>query len=699
MNAITWGVGAAGAAVLLILIALLLVVTRLFRKVEQGKALIVSKVRSVDVTFTGQVVLPVLHKAETLDISVKTLEISRTGREGLICRDNIRADIRIQFFLRVNKTVEDVIRVAQSIGTARASDAGALQEFFNAKFSEALKTVGKQLDFTDLYTQREEFRDRIIAVIGTDLNGYSLEDAAIDYVEQTPLAQLDAQNILDAQGIRKITELTAAEHVRTNEFQRHEEKEITRQDVDAREAILELERRRSDAEIRQRREIETLRAREEAEIARVAEEERLRAQTAFLHTEENLGVQRENQAREIAVAQKNRERVIAVESERIEKDRLLEVIARDRETELTRIAADKEVEAERRDIAEVIRERVAVDRTVAEQEESIKRLRAVEEAERDRQALVIAAEAVAQEQLVKDIKAAEAAEQAAVHRANEELTLAEARVKAAGLDAQAKLKLAEGIQAEQAAEGLARVQVQEKEADALEKTGLAEAQATEARLRAEAEGERAKALARAEGTTAQASADAAAVGEKLKAEAAGLTEKAAAMAALDEASRGHEEYRLRLAAEKEIRLAGLQAQKEVAEAQATVLATGLESADINIVGGESVFFDRIVDSVSFGKGLDAFVTNSATAQRLGADWLDGTSSFTGDLTSVLSSVTSGGLRDLSASALMGRLAKEGIPADRAGELLDRAREAGLLTADARPAPAGATRNGATDTAG
>ncbi|MFC7471577.1 flotillin family protein [Actinomadura keratinilytica] len=698
MNAITWG-SAPRAAVLLILIALLLVVTRLFRKVEQGKALIVSKVRSVDVTFTGQVVLPVLHKAETLDISVKTLEISRTGREGLICRDNIRADIRIQFFLRVNKTVEDVIRVAQSIGTARASDAGALQEFFNAKFSEALKTVGKQLDFTDLYTQREEFRDRIIAVIGTDLNGYSLEDAAIDYVEQTPLAQLDAQNILDAQGIRKITELTAAEHVRTNEFQRHEEKEITRQDVDAREAILELERRRSDAEIRQRREIETLRAREEAEIARVAEEERLRAQTAFLHTEENLGVQRENQAREIAVAQKNRERVIAVESERIEKDRLLEVIARDRETELTRIAADKEVEAERRDIAEVIRERVAVDRTVAEQEESIKRLRAVEEAERDRQALVIAAEAVAQEQLVKDIKAAEAAEQAAVHRANEELTLAEARVKAAGLDAQAKLKLAEGIQAERAAEGLARVQVQEKEADALEKTGLAEAQATEARLRAEAEGERAKALARAEGTTAQASADAAAVGEKLKAEAAGLTEKAAAMAALDEASRGHEEYRLRLAAEKEIRLAGLQAQKEVAEAQATVLATGLESADINIVGGESVFFDRIVDSVSFGKGLDAFVSNSATAQRLGADWLDGTSSFTGDLTSVLSSVTSGGLRDLSASALMGRLAKEGIPADRAGELLDRAREAGLLTAEATPAPAGAARNGAPDTAG
>ncbi|WP_432113427.1 flotillin family protein [Streptomyces sp. S1] len=659
MDAITLGIGVLVAVVLLFALLLVLVVGRLFRKVEQGKALIVSKMRKVDVTFTGQVVLPVLHKAEVMDISVKTIEISRTGRDGLICRDNIRADIRISFFVRVNKTAEDVIRVAQAIGTARASDKDTLQELFNAKFSEALKTVGKQLDFTDLYTKREELRFRIIEIIGIDLNGYSLEDAAIDYLEQTPLNQLDPGNILDAQGIRKITELTAAENVRTNEFRQHEQKEITRQNVDAREAILELERRQADAEIKQKREIDTVRAREEAETARVVEEERLRAQSAFLKTEEQLGVQRENQAREVAVAQKNRERVIAVENERIEKDRLLEVIARDRETELTRISAEKEVEAERRDIAEVIRERVAVDRTVAEQEESIKRLRAVEEAERNRQAIVIAAEAEAQERLVKDIKAAEAAEQAAVHRAAEELTLAEARNKAADMDARAKIRLAEGVQAEAAAEGLAAVQVRDKEADVIEKAGRAEAEATGARLRAEAAGAREKALAEAEGAREKALAEATAIGEKLKAEAAGLTEKAAAMAALDEASRTHEEYRLRLEAEKEVRLAGLDVQRQVAEAQATVLATGLENADINIVGGESVFLDRLVQSVSLGKSVDGFVGSSQTAQALAGPWLDGSQPFTEDLTNVLGSLSSSDVRDLSVSALLAKLMKSG----------------------------------------
>jgi uncharacterized membrane protein YqiK len=676
MDATAIGIGVLVAVLALIALGVLFTVSRLFRKVEQGQALIISRTRQVDVTFTGAVVLPVLHNAELMDISVKTIEIQRTGREGLICQDNIRADIHLTFFVRVNKTREDVVKVAQAIGTERASHQETLQALFSAKFSEALKTVGKQLDFVDLYTHREHFRDQIIQVIGTDLNGYHLEDCAIDFLEQTPLTQLDPANILDAQGIRKITELTAIEHVRTNEFQRTEQKEITRQNVDARETILELERRQAEAEIKQRREVETLRAKEEAVTARVQEEERLGAQGAFLRTEEQLGVQRENQAREIAVAQKNRERVIAVENERIEKDRVLEVIARERETELARISKEKEVEGERREVADVVRERIAVDRTVAEQEESIKALRLVQEAERERQALVITAEAQAQEQLVKDIKAAEAAEQAAQHRAREALTMAEARKAASELDAAAKIRLAEGTRAEAAAAGLAEVEVQERSAAAISKVGVAEAQATAARLTAEADGVRARALAEAEGTTAQAAAESALIGGRLKAEAAGLTEKAAAMAALDDASRGHEEYRLRLAAEKDVRLAGLDTQRQIAEAQAAVLATGLEKADIQIVGGDTVFFDRLLGAVAAGRSVDSFVGSSETVKALGADWLDGSGRFTEDATKVLSALAAGN------GGATGNGNAATVLAALLGELQDQ-----------KPSPAGTPANG------
>ncbi|GAB7040043.1 MULTISPECIES: SPFH domain-containing protein [Catenuloplanes] len=668
MDVLTTGLGVLLAVVLLVLLGLAFLVSRLFRKVEQGKALIISKVKKVDVTFTGAVVMPVLHKAEIMDISVKTIEIERTGNEGLICRDNIRADIRITFFVRVNKTIEDVIKVAQAIGTARASDQDTLQELFNAKFSEALKTVGKQLDFVDLYTKRDEFRDQIIAVIGTDLNGYSLEDAAIDFLEQTPIGRLDPKNILDAQGIRKITELTAAENVRTNEFQRSEEKEITRQNVDAREAILELQRRQAEAEIRQKREIETMRAREEAETAKVYAEERLRSRTADLRTEEQLGIQAENQAREIAVAAKNRERVIAIETERIEKDRMLEVIGRQRETELSTISKDKEVEAEKRAIAEVVRERIAVEKTVAEQEENIKRLRVVEEAERTRQAVIINAEAEAQETLVKNIKAAEAAEQAAKFKAREQLTLAEARQQAAELDTRAQIRLAEARQATAAAEGLAEVQVQERNAEAIEKVG-----------RAEAIVEREKALAGAD-----------ALREKLKGEAEGLTEKAAAMAALSDASREHEEYRLRLEAEKEIRLAGIDVHRQVAESQAMVVAAGLEKANIDIVGGDSVFFDKLLGSITLGKSVDGFLANSDVARSLVAPYVNGNGNLPADLGALLGSITTSDVSNLTLSAFLLQQMKSSSDKDEAKlrELLESARRLGIAdksVADLTPA--------------
>jgi uncharacterized membrane protein YqiK len=214
-NVIPFIVGA--GLVVLFIIALIALFKAFYIKVPQGTALIVNDMSSTPkVHFTGSLVYPVIHLKEFMKISLITLEVDRRAKDGLICRDNMRADITVAFYLRVNETQEDVLKVAKAIGVERASDRSAVNELFNAKFSEALKTVGKQFDFVQLFENRQEFRDRIVEVIGNDLNGYVLEDVAIDYLEQTAKHSLDPSNILDAEGIRKITELTAAQNVITN---------------------------------------------------------------------------------------------------------------------------------------------------------------------------------------------------------------------------------------------------------------------------------------------------------------------------------------------------------------------------------------------------------------------------------------------------------------------------------------------------
>ena len=107
---------AAFGAGLIILFGVGALFARFYRQVEQGKALIVNTSRSEPaVTFTGRLVLPVVNRAEVMDLSVKTIQIDRRGKEGLICNDNIRADINVTFFVRVNKTAEDVLKVARPV--------------------------------------------------------------------------------------------------------------------------------------------------------------------------------------------------------------------------------------------------------------------------------------------------------------------------------------------------------------------------------------------------------------------------------------------------------------------------------------------------------------------------------------------------------------------------------------------------------
>jgi uncharacterized membrane protein YqiK len=187
--------------------------------------------------------------------------------------------------------------------------------------------------------------------------------------------------------------------------------------------------------------------------------------------EEEVLVAQDGKERATLVARQNKEREVAVEKERTEKARMVEAVGREREVELQTIAKEKDVEVKKKEIAEVIRGRIAVDKTVAEEEERIKDLRTLAQANREKQVVTIAAEAAAADHLVKQVKAAEASEEVAKIDARKLVLMADADLESSDKAARAKIRMAEGVQAESAAEGLAQVKV--KEADAAAKRSRA----------------------------------------------------------------------------------------------------------------------------------------------------------------------------------------------------------------------------------
>ena len=310
-------------------------------------------------------------------------------------------------------------------------------------------------------------------------------------------------------------------------------------------------------------------------------------------------------------------------------------------------------------------------------------MRKVAEAEREKRALVIAAEAEAERTLVETIKAAEAAEAAARHEAKERVVRAEASLDASEKEAQAKIRLAEGVQAESAAEGLAgarvteanalaeekvgmaKVRVQEAEAEAIEKRGRAEAAVEKEKLVAVASGERERGMADAQvkmtladSIERQGAAEAAAIKERMLAEAGGLREKFSAMESMGEAGRAYEELRLKLEVLQAVQVARIDSEKSVAQSQADVLSEALRNADIDIVGGDGTFLERMVGAVSMGKSVDA-IADSSRVGKLLDNLLDQENDLGSKLKQALADISSEDLKNLSLSAFLARLSASG----------------------------------------
>jgi len=626
--------------------------------VTQGEAIITNGWRGTRVSFSGIVVYPVIERAEYMDLSVKRIEINRGGAQGLVCKDNLRADIQVAFFVKVNSTPEDVKKVAQSLGCVRASDPKALVELFDAKFSEALKTVGKRFDFAELYTERSQFKLEILQVIGTDLNGYVLEDCAIDYLEQTDKKLLNPDNILDAEGIKKITILTAEQFELANSREREKDKTITRQNVEAQESILEMNRSLAEAQAKQTREIQSVQAREDAAARQVIAAEREKAEKARIAADESIAVAEENKLRQVIVAAKNKDRTNEVESQRVTRDRDLEATEREKLVALAQLTRDKAVETEKREVQNVVRERVMVEKTVVAEQQRIQDTVDFATADRAKRVAITKAEQEAEQGLVKDIKKAEASKRAAEQYAAQQLIEAEAAQKSADKNAAAKKVLAEATIKEQAAPGVAQAEALAANADAMMKQGAATAKGLELKGLAEATALSAKADAYKKQGTAEAE-----VSEmKFLADARGIKEKAESMKIFSQAGKDHEEFKLRLAKDQTVELAELQMQASIAEQQSHIVGEALKAAKIEIIGGENQFFQRLVNSVASGKSVDRLVNNSRVLTDVKKTFFaaDGDGEqFKTRLREFVSqfNVSSEDLKNLTISALMAKLIK------------------------------------------
>jgi uncharacterized membrane protein YqiK len=350
--------------------------------------------------------------------------------------------VKGEFYIKVTPEERAILNAARSLGH-KSVHADSVKQLVFEKLVSALRSVAAQKDLHEIHSNRVEFASAVQEIVSGDLvhNGLTLETVTISRLDQTDPAGLSDENIFDAQGKKKITEITAQARVERNRLERDAERLITAQNVTTTQEVLNLERQKAEATANQDRDVALIQA------------ERAKEKQAF-QIEQDRAVREAEIQKELAVQAAVIERdrsLILKEQQRqqtdIERAKALEVAERMKE-----IAIAQQETARAQAEAEALA--AAAERERANQ--AVLTVQATAGADREAQTKLIAAKQVIEQDKIKRQTDAEVAAFAEIRKAEAERKAAEmqaeARLRLAEADSQAKQKVATGEQAQRMVE-------------------------------------------------------------------------------------------------------------------------------------------------------------------------------------------------------------------------------------------------------
>jgi len=434
---------------LLLAVAIVGIITRLYRKASANLAFVRTGMGGVRVVQDGGcIVVPVMHQVIPVSMETMRLNVERRGTHALITKDNLRVDLSAEFYIKVQANADDILQAARSLG-AKNIEPKAVSELVQEKLVSALRTVAATKDLVELHSKRDEFASSVQAIVTHDLasNGLTLESVTISALDQTDPSQLQERNVFDAQGLRKIAEITQKARVERNDIEREAERQVQEKNVFTTKKVLDLQRDQAEFEAEQKMKVANVRAAREREVAefKIAQDE---------------AVSRRDIEKMKAIETAEVERTLAVEQAQIAKK--IALIAKMKEQETTDILKKQAVEVAERAkevaVAQKEEERAAAQaealKAEAEREaakQNVITVTVTQEAQREAEKKLIAAKQVIQEKKIREETEADVLAYMAVKNAEGERKAAdlqyEAKLRLAEADAQSSVKRAEGDRA------------------------------------------------------------------------------------------------------------------------------------------------------------------------------------------------------------------------------------------------------------
>lgn len=185
-----------------------LLLKRFYHSVAPHEALVITITEGHRVSFTGALVVPFVQRADVLSTAPVEVRVQCADAEACRTADNLKVNLDVTFWVKINRTADDVLRVAQHHGCEKASDAEFVRELFGRKFREALRVVVRRMAYEELDRDLPRFREQVLLMLGEDQGGFIIEDLVVESCGVTPPEYYDENDPLDREGLAQLNGTT-----------------------------------------------------------------------------------------------------------------------------------------------------------------------------------------------------------------------------------------------------------------------------------------------------------------------------------------------------------------------------------------------------------------------------------------------------------------------------------------------------------
>ena len=433
-----------------ILLLLLLGLSLIWRKVPQDKALVVTGTRKRVISGGGGFVIPLFERTDA--ISLENMQISVNVR-GLTSH-GVEIEVGALTVIKIKNVTEKILAAMEQFNTGNLNGTiKNIQETSREVLEGKLREILSIMTVEEIYRNREKFASSVQEVAAKELEDMGLEIKAFTIKEIK-----DDQGYLDSLGKKQVAEVKKDAAIA--ESNARKEQEITIAENDRETAIQTAEARKLSS----------------IRLA-ITMQEQQEAQA-----EADVKIANANKSKELIVLQNleetQRKKALADAAYQIEANKVQkEVITTQMDAELVKEA--KNVDLTRAQM-EVQRTREESETTVAKQKALRRQEELQSEVQKEAEAQAEKTRTIADAELYRRTKEAEAAK-------TEEIAKAQAEAEKKTLDAKAQ---AEAVRVSGLAEAEATTAVGAAKASAIEAEGLAEANVIREKAFAEAEAKR-----------------------------------------------------------------------------------------------------------------------------------------------------------------------------------------------------------------